>query len=156
MAFSQALIASRKLPVAQRRRCVVTRAAEAEPVYTQPTTATPLAEPGKKLNEWLKTPFDLAAFGPRVTVGALLSAPERFGRLQAEVQRVTEVLNSPAPVEDKTKMLAVELETCAPIACPAILPLLIQRSQCWVPICTASTRARKGLRRSPSSLQHSI
>ena len=34
-----------------------------------------------KVQEWLKTPFDVAAFGPRAAFGALVSLPERLQML---------------------------------------------------------------------------
>jgi hypothetical protein len=86
-----------------------------EPLYSlSPIKAElpPPSEPGKKISGWLKSPFDLVAFGPRLAAGALMSAPERMNKLSAEVQRVNELLSSPAPVEDKSKMLAIELEMC--------------------------------------------
>jgi hypothetical protein len=33
------------------------------------------------VEEWLKTPFDIAAFGPRAAFGALVSFPERLQML---------------------------------------------------------------------------
>jgi hypothetical protein len=36
---------------------------------------------GNKVEQWFKTPFDIAAFGPRATLGALLSMPERLQTL---------------------------------------------------------------------------
>ena len=101
-----------------RSRCGTVARADAESMLPNAPPAPaelpppPMAEPGQKLNDWFQSPFDYAAFGPRVTMGALMSAPERFSKLSEEVQRVTDVLNSPAPVEDKSKQLAIELETC--------------------------------------------
>jgi hypothetical protein len=66
---------------------------------------------GEKLRGWLQSPFDFAAFGPRLAVGAILSAPERIQQVGSEIEKASEVLNSPAPAEDKTKMLAAQLET---------------------------------------------
>lgn len=124
----------RKLPVHVRPRyCVRAKAAESDALYAaSPPTATsaPIPEPGQKLGEWLKSPFDLAAFGPRVTVGALMSVPERLSALESEVQRVTDVLQSPAPIDDKTKMLASELETCASSLSIAQTVVFAQASRC--------------------------
>ena len=36
---------------------------------------------GNKVEQWFRTPFDIAAFGPRATLGALLSMPERLQTL---------------------------------------------------------------------------
>jgi hypothetical protein len=36
---------------------------------------------GNKVEQWFKTPFDIAAFGPRATLGALLSMPQRLQTL---------------------------------------------------------------------------
>lgn len=41
----------------------------------------PRALAGNKVEKWLKTPFDLAAFGPRAGMGALLSFPDRMQTL---------------------------------------------------------------------------
>jgi hypothetical protein len=79
-----------------------------------PAVSTSTEKVGEKLAEWLKSPFDFAAFGPRLTVGALLSAPEKLNSLSDDVQKFTEILNSPAPPEDKSKQVASELELYAP------------------------------------------
>jgi hypothetical protein len=73
--------------------------------------APPPPEVGKQLREWLVSPFDFAAFGPRLTLGALLSAPEKLQTLQQEIEKARETLSSPAPAEDKGKLLAAQLET---------------------------------------------
>jgi hypothetical protein len=53
---------------------------------------------GSKLEPYLATPFDVLAFGPRTTVGALLTAPQRLGALQADVQRLVDLVQaSPEP-----------------------------------------------------------
>lgn len=81
-----------------------------------PVAVPPVSDDvGEKLREWLSSPFDLAAFGPRLTVGALLSAPERIQTFGSELERVSELMNSPAPAEDKSKLLAGELEKYAPV-----------------------------------------
>lgn len=91
-----------------RPRFVKCSAAEPE---VESTTALPVSgDVGEKLREWLSSPFDLAAFGPRLTVGALLSAPERIQTFGSELERVSELMSSPAPPEDKSKLLASELE----------------------------------------------
>lgn len=76
------------------------------------SSETPAAsgDVGDKLREWLSSPFDVAAFGPRLTVGALLSAPDRIQTFGTELERVSELMSSPAPPEDKSKLLASELE----------------------------------------------
>jgi hypothetical protein len=38
-------------------------------------------QPGAKVEQWLKTPFDIAAFGPRAALGAFVSLPERLQML---------------------------------------------------------------------------
>lgn len=75
------------------------------------SVSPPPPDVGESLREWLVSPFDIAAFGPRLTVGALLSAPEKIQNLQREISKAQEVINSPAPAEDKGKLLAAQLET---------------------------------------------
>jgi len=65
---------------------------------------------GDKLGRWLKTPFDLLAFGPRASTGALLSAPEKLSTLPNDIQRVVELIQDPRPVEEKQTVLFKELE----------------------------------------------
>lgn len=36
---------------------------------------------GEKIQDWVKSPVQIATFGPRVTLGALLTAPERLSQL---------------------------------------------------------------------------
>lgn len=36
---------------------------------------------GNKVEQWFRTPFDIAAFGPRAALGALLSMPEQLEKL---------------------------------------------------------------------------
>lgn len=103
--------ASPALPaLASRSRYVQCRASE--PEVTSSASASVPDDVGEKLRGWLSSPFDLAAFGPRLTVGALLSAPDRIQSFGSELERVSELMNSPAPPEDKSKQLAGELETC--------------------------------------------
>lgn len=65
---------------------------------------------GDKLGRWMKTPFDLLAFGPRASTGALVSAPERLPRLQADVERILELVQDPRPISEKQEVLFKELE----------------------------------------------
>ena len=39
------------------------------------------AAAGSKVEKWMKTPFDILAFGPRVGAGLLLSVPEKLQTL---------------------------------------------------------------------------
>lgn len=94
-----------------RPRCVQCHAAE--PDVDASVTSPAVGEVGERLREWLASPFDFAAFGPRLTVGALLSAPDRIQSFGSELERVQELINSPAPPEEKSKQLASELEQCA-------------------------------------------
>ena len=43
--------------------------------------ARPAFLTGGKVEKWLQTPYDIAAFGPRVALGALVSLPERLQML---------------------------------------------------------------------------
>lgn len=36
---------------------------------------------GEKLQDWIQSPAQIITFGPRVTLGAILAAPERFSQL---------------------------------------------------------------------------
>jgi hypothetical protein len=49
-----------------------------DPTGPEPPRALPA---GGKVEQWLKTPFDVAAFGPRAALGALVSLPERLQML---------------------------------------------------------------------------
>lgn len=49
--------------------------------HGNPPIRTPLLAVGTKVERWLKTPFDILTFGPRVGAGALLSVPERLQTL---------------------------------------------------------------------------
>jgi hypothetical protein len=96
-----------------------------DPAPLPPPAATVPDSVGDKVSEWLKTPFDFAAFGPRVTVGALLSAPERLRTLSTEIEKVQDILASPAPANDKSKMVAAELERFASVP-GLMLPTVIR------------------------------
>lgn len=90
-------VAGRQLPApsrrVSRRMCVQAQAA-----------------PGSKIEQWLKTPFDIAAFGPRATFGALVSMPERLQTLQSDIEKVTELLQDPRPLDEKRDVLLQEVE----------------------------------------------
>eukprot|EP00882_Tetradesmus_deserticola_P013548 GHRQ01014384.1.p1 GENE.GHRQ01014384.1~~GHRQ01014384.1.p1 ORF type:complete len:171 (+),score=49.01 GHRQ01014384.1:166-678(+) len=66
--------------------------------------------PGSKVEQWLKTPFDIASFGPRATLGALLSMPEKLQSLQTDVERVTLLVQDPRSVEEKQQLVLQEVE----------------------------------------------
>ncbi|WIA28956.1 hypothetical protein OEZ86_011478 [Tetradesmus obliquus] len=66
--------------------------------------------PGGKVEQWLKTPFDIASFGPRATLGALLSMPEKLESLQADMERITTLVQDPRPVEEKQQLVLQEVE----------------------------------------------
>ncbi|GFR42023.1 hypothetical protein Agub_g2839 [Astrephomene gubernaculifera] len=68
------------------------------------------ASVGSKVERWLKTPFDVLAFGPRAGAGALLSMPERLQTLQADVEKAVELLQDPRPLEEKQAVLLKEVE----------------------------------------------
>ena len=84
---------------------------EAPGLLPASSVAPPPPNVGEKIKDWLVSPFDIAAFGPRLTVGALLSAPEKIQSLQSEISKAQETLSSPAPAEDKGKLLAAQIET---------------------------------------------
>ncbi|EFJ48791.1 hypothetical protein VOLCADRAFT_104621 [Volvox carteri f. nagariensis] len=65
---------------------------------------------GSKVERWLKTPFDILAFGPRAGAGALLSAPERLQTLQSDFEKALELLQDPRPIEEKQTVLLKEVE----------------------------------------------
>ncbi|KAG2495236.1 hypothetical protein HYH03_006509 [Edaphochlamys debaryana] len=66
---------------------------------------------GNKIEPWLKTPFDLLAFGPRAGMGALLSMPEKLSTLQTDVTRALELLQDPRPLEEKQQVVLKEVES---------------------------------------------
>lgn len=68
------------------------------------------AQPGAKVEKWLKTPFDVAAFGPRATFGALVSLPERLQMMQTDIAKFTELVQSPRPVDEKQQLVLQEVE----------------------------------------------
>ncbi|KAG2440004.1 hypothetical protein HXX76_004121 [Chlamydomonas incerta] len=65
---------------------------------------------GAKVERWLKTPFDILTFGPRVGAGALLSVPERLQTLQSDVEKAIELLQDPRPLEEKQAVVMKEVE----------------------------------------------
>ncbi|KAF6254764.1 P-loop containing nucleoside triphosphate hydrolase protein [Scenedesmus sp. NREL 46B-D3] len=67
-------------------------------------------ELGSKVEQWLRTPFDVASFGPRATLGALLSMPEKLQSLQMDMERVTQLVQDPRPVEEKQQLVLQEVE----------------------------------------------
>ncbi|GBF98862.1 hypothetical protein Rsub_11466 [Raphidocelis subcapitata] len=69
------------------------------------------SQPGSKVEQWLKTPFDVAAFGPRAAFGALVSLPERLQMLQSDVSKLTELAQSPRPIEEKGQLVLQEVES---------------------------------------------
>lgn len=83
--------------VSKSRRSVIVRAADSN-------------WPGNKVEQWFRTPFDIAAFGPRATLGALLSMPERLQTLPTDMQRVAELVQDPRPVEEKQQLVLQEVE----------------------------------------------
>ena len=96
------------------------------PFESTPTPKTPLPTadtstspaPGDKITEWIKSPFDVASFGPRLTVGYALSRLAQPSKLQDELETLRNLLQSPAPLEDKGKLVAAELEqyaSCRPV-----------------------------------------
>ncbi|KXZ46820.1 hypothetical protein GPECTOR_40g554 [Gonium pectorale] len=68
------------------------------------------ASVGAKVERWLKTPFDVLAFGPRAGAGALLSVPERLQTLQQDVEKAIELLQDPRPLEEKQAVVLKEVE----------------------------------------------
>lgn len=66
--------------------------------------------PGSRVEQWMRTPFDLLAFGPRAGLGALLSLPERLQTLQSDLERVNELVQDPRPVEEKQQLVLQEVE----------------------------------------------
>ncbi|GLC37385.1 hypothetical protein PLESTB_001593000 [Pleodorina starrii] len=68
------------------------------------------ASVGAKVERWLKTPFDILAFGPRAGAGALLSVPERLQTLQSDVEKAIELLQDPRPLEEKQAVVLKEVE----------------------------------------------
>jgi hypothetical protein len=67
--------------------------------------------PGNRISQWFQSPFDVAAFGPRLVVG-FLSKCAQPSNVVDELQRVTDLSQSPAPTQYKTNLVALELETC--------------------------------------------
>lgn len=100
-------------------RAVVVRAAsQYEPTLVTPVTpavdTTAAPAPGDKVVEWIKSPFDFASFGPRLAVGYAMSRLAQPTKITGELETLRNLIQSPAPLEDKGKLVAAELETCAP------------------------------------------
>lgn len=54
----------------------------------------------------MKTPFDVAAFGPRAAWGLLLSAPDRLSALPSDLEKLSElVLRDDRPVEERSALV---------------------------------------------------
>lgn len=89
------------------------RARQPPIVRAQQTAGSTSTEPriGEKIRKWMQTPFDLAAFGPRATLGALISAPEKLQNLQSDLIRISELLQDPRPAQEKGEVLLEEIET---------------------------------------------
>eukprot|EP00884_Botryococcus_braunii_P001354 jgi/Botrbrau1/11219/Bobra.0075s0015.1 len=62
-----------------------------------------------ELGKWLKTPFDVIALGPRITVGLLASLPQAPQRLQKLLQLVQELSQDPRPDAEKVQVLVKEI-----------------------------------------------
>ncbi|CAL8462108.1 g1639 [Coccomyxa elongata] len=77
--------------------------------YQDPVVPTPAL--GNRVEAWLKTPMDILTFGPRATVGALLSLPERAQTLQQDLDRINMLLQDPRSLDDKRDELAKEVES---------------------------------------------
>mmetsp|Transcript_13897 Transcript_13897/g.24359 ORF Transcript_13897/g.24359 Transcript_13897/m.24359 type:complete len:266 (+) Transcript_13897:86-883(+) len=90
-----------------RARTLVTRSYQ----QNEPGSYEPASVVGDKVGKWMLTPFDLLAFGPRATAGALISAPERLQTLQSDLQRLVELVQDPRPLEEKQSVLMKEMET---------------------------------------------
>jgi len=82
----------------------------ARPAARQAVVVQASSSPGAKVEKWLKTPFDVLSFGPRATVGALISLPERLQMLQADVEKVTELIQDPRPIDEKQQVVLQEVE----------------------------------------------
>lgn len=66
---------------------------------------------GERIQKWLQSPFDIAAFGPRATLGALLTAPERIQNLQSDLQQLGELVqDSSRETQEKKQVVLEEIE----------------------------------------------
>eukprot|EP00878_Enallax_costatus_P036734 GHUV01041280.1.p1 GENE.GHUV01041280.1~~GHUV01041280.1.p1 ORF type:complete len:178 (+),score=53.08 GHUV01041280.1:431-964(+) len=74
------------------------------------SASTSTSAPGSRVEQWMRTPFDLLAFGPRAGLGALLSMPERLQTLQSDVERVSQLVQDPRSVEEKQQLVMQEVE----------------------------------------------
>lgn len=68
-------------------------------------------QPGDKLKEWTKTPFDVLAFGPRAGAGAIMSLPERLQNFKNDLKRLSELAQDPRPLNAKQEALLKEVES---------------------------------------------
>ncbi|DBA93499.1 TPA: hypothetical protein ACH3X3_013598 [Trebouxia sp. C0006] len=86
-----------------------TRATTApEPQFSTDTVAGSVA--GPQLKQWLRSPFDILALGPRATLGALLNAAELAQAMPAEMEKLQMLAQDPRPFQEKQAVLAQEVE----------------------------------------------
>eukprot|EP01026_Neomeris_dumetosa_P044129 TRINITY_DN3711_c0_g1_i5.p1 TRINITY_DN3711_c0_g1~~TRINITY_DN3711_c0_g1_i5.p1 ORF type:complete len:255 (-),score=42.69 TRINITY_DN3711_c0_g1_i5:191-955(-) len=78
------------------------------PVHKRAQSET--QEVGTKVAQWLTSPYDALTFGPRFTIGSLLSLPNTIQGLPQDVERLVKLLQDDRPLEDKQKIVLQELE----------------------------------------------
>lgn len=89
---------------------LITRLPKRSCVCVKAQSSDGLPEIGTKVEKWLKTPFDIAAFGPRAGLGALVSIPDRLQTLRSDIDRVVELLQDPRPADEKQQIVLREVE----------------------------------------------
>eukprot|EP00210_Caulerpa_lentillifera_P006239 g5960.t1 len=65
---------------------------------------------GERLQDWVKSPFLIATFGPRVALGALLTTPQRLAQLPDDLSKVRDLLSGSQPIDEKASILIEEVE----------------------------------------------
>jgi hypothetical protein len=75
------------------------------------TTAGTDAGRSRNISDYLRSPFDLATFGPRLLTGVLLSGQEVARDLPVDIEKASTLLQGPGPQSDKQEILAKEVET---------------------------------------------
>lgn len=65
---------------------------------------------GPQLKQWLRSPFDILALGPRATLGALLNAAELAQSMPAELEKLQMLAQDPRPMQEKQAVIAKEIE----------------------------------------------
>lgn len=68
------------------------------------------SQPGDRILPLLRTPFDIFALGPRLSLGALSSIPDLLQQIPTDVEKISVLLQDPRPIEYKQAEVMEVLE----------------------------------------------